>query len=62
MAIKAKGRFVNRPTQTGGKRYDKYFIYIPTEVARDSQFPFKPGDLLTVTLNSRLKKLELSKA
>ena len=62
MALKAKGRFINRPTQTGGKKYDKFFVYIPTEVAKDSQFPFKPGDLLSIELNSRLKKVELSKA
>jgi hypothetical protein len=62
MALKSKGRFINRPTQTGGKKYDKFFVYIPTEVAKDSQFPFKPGDLLSISLNSKKKKLELSKA
>ena len=62
MAEKARGRFVNRPTQTGGKRYDKFFVYIPTEVAKDTQFPFKPGDRLTISLNAKLKKVELSKA
>jgi hypothetical protein len=61
MALKAKGHFINRPNQTGKKNYDKFFVYIPTEVAKDSQFHFKPGDLLSITLNSKLKKFELSK-
>ena len=62
MALKAKGRFINRPTQTGGKKYDKFIVYVPTEVAKDSQFPFKPGDLLSITLNLKQQKVELSKA
>jgi hypothetical protein len=47
---KGIGRFVNRPTVTGGKRYDRFFIYIPTEVARDSAFPFNEGDRLEVKI------------
>jgi len=39
-----KGRFFNRPSQTGGKKYDKFFIYVPTDLAKDSLFPFKDGD------------------
>ena len=61
MATKAKGRFVNRPTQTGGKKYDKFFVYIPTEVAKDSQFPFKPGELVDISLNIKQRKVVLSK-
>ncbi|MDG6986112.1 MAG: hypothetical protein JRM73_05125 [Nitrososphaerota archaeon] len=41
-----KGRFFNGPTRTGGKKYDKFFIYVPTDLAKDSLFPFKDGDLL----------------
>lgn len=41
---KGKGRFFNRPTVSKGKRYDKFFIYVPTEVARDTTFPFRHGD------------------
>ena len=44
------GRFVNRPTITGKKKYDRFFIYIPTEVARDSSFPFKEGDRLKIRI------------
>lgn len=43
-----KGRFFNRPTISKGKKYDKFFIYVPTEVARDTNFPLKDGDRVEV--------------
>lgn len=61
LALKGKGRFINRPTSTGGKKYDKYFVYIPTELVRDSQFPFKVGDTLTIRLDHKSKRIILSK-
>ena len=50
--MQAKSRFVNRPTRTGSKTYDKYFIYVPTDLANDSQFPFKHNDELMLTIKS----------
>ena len=47
-----KSKFVNRPTKTGGKIYDKFFIYIPTKVATDSIFPFKSGDDVIVRIEN----------
>lgn len=47
---KAKGRFFNRPTVSKGKKYDKFFMYIPAEVARDTNFPFKDGDRIEVEI------------
>ncbi len=38
--LEGVGKVINRPTKTAGKTYDKYFIYIPTIVAKDSAFPF----------------------
>jgi hypothetical protein len=49
--IKGKGRVINRPTMTGKKPYDKYFVYIPTEIARDGLFPFKAGEVVAVEIN-----------
>ncbi|MDG6926800.1 MAG: hypothetical protein JRN09_09650 [Nitrososphaerota archaeon] len=57
MANKGSGRFVNRPTRTGSKKYDKFFIYVPTEVAKDSQFPFKPGQAVEVTIDLPRKRV-----
>jgi hypothetical protein len=50
---KGKGRFFNRPTTSKGKKYDKFFIYIPTEVARDSSFPLKDGDRIEVEIKGK---------
>ncbi len=47
---KGKGRFFNRPTVSKGKKYDKFFIYVPTEVARDTAFPFRHGDRIEVEI------------
>lgn len=38
------GSFINRRTKTGKKTYDRFFFYVPTELARDGTFPFTEGD------------------
>ena len=48
--IEGIGKVINRPTKTGGKTYDKYFIYIPASVAKDSAFPFSPGEKVIVRI------------
>jgi hypothetical protein len=53
MMQKGKGRFINRPTRTGGRNYDKFFIYIPTEVARDGTFPFKEGEEVALRIENK---------
>jgi hypothetical protein len=57
LATKGRGRFINRPTTTGGKKYDKFFVYVPTEVAKDSQFPFKSGDEIEMAVDVKNKAL-----
>lgn len=57
LVSKGKGRFINRPTKTGKRTYDKYFVYVPTEVARDSTFPFKDGDEVEVEIDAKGKRL-----
>jgi len=59
--IEGEGKFINRPTQTGGKTYDKFFVYIPIEVARDSAFPFKANARVTVKIDVENKKLIIEK-
>ncbi|MCP8308593.1 MAG: hypothetical protein H3Z53_07415 [archaeon] len=61
MALKGKGKFIDRPTTTGGKKYDKYFIYIPTDVANDSQFPFRVGDIVEITVEPKSKRVVLKR-
>jgi hypothetical protein len=52
MVTRARGRFINRPTKTGRGTYDKFFVYIPTELARDSSFPLMPGQEVDVQIDS----------
>lgn len=47
-----KGRFINKQSRTGKKVYDKFFLYIPTYVARDRDFPFKEGDLVVIKIEN----------
>lgn len=57
---KAIGKFVNHPTRTGKQLYDKFYIYVPTEVARDTNFPLKDGDRIEVEIKG--KALIITKA
>ena len=59
--IEGKGKFLNRPTTTGGKLYDKFFIYVPTEIARDGLFPFKPDEELKIVIDKKGNKLVIEK-
>ncbi len=43
-----KGKVVDR-----GFKYSKIFIYIPKDVATDTNFPFKIGEDVTVTINGK---------
>ncbi len=61
MVLTGRGRLINRPTRTGGCTYDKFFIYVPTELARDSAFPFKPGDILSLEVNPKTQELRIRK-
>ena len=55
--LEGKGRILNRPTETAGKKYDKFFVYIPTSVARDSLFPFEAGEEVNVRIDPEEKRL-----
>jgi len=59
--LEGEGKFINRPTQTGGKLYDKFFIYVPTEVARDGTFPFKKNERVIVRIDVENKKVVIEK-
>ena len=48
-------------TRTGPKTYSRYWIYLPTDVAEDKAFPFKPGDKLLISITEG-RKVFLEKA
>ena len=59
--IEAYGKLINRPTQTGGKIYDKFFVYVPIEVARDSAFPFKANERVKVKIDVENRRVIIEK-
>jgi len=60
--LEGKGKFMNRKTKTASKDYDKFFIYVPAEVARDSTFPFQPQDIVIVRIDKGKKRILIEKA
>jgi hypothetical protein len=60
--LEAYGKLINRPTQTGGKTYDKYFIYVLIEVARDNAFPFKPNEKVKVKIDTTNNQVIIKKS
>ena len=50
---KGTGTFINRRTKTGKKTYDRFFFYVPTEVARDGTFPFSEGDKVEIEIKEK---------
>lgn len=62
MVTEGQGKLINRRTKTAGKDYDRFFIYVPTEVARDGLFPFKEGDKVTMKIDAKNKRLIVQKA
>ncbi len=59
--LEGKGAFINRPTRTGGKVYDKFFIYVPTEVARDGLFPFRVKESVKIKIDEENNRLIIEK-
>lgn len=55
MVTNAKGRFINRPTKTSRGVYDKFFIYVPTELARDSSFPLRPREEVNIQIDLKAR-------
>jgi hypothetical protein len=59
--IEGVGKVINRPTSSGGKKYDKFFLYVPIEVARDTNFPFKPKEPIKIKIDLENKRLVVEK-
>ena len=59
--LEGESRLLNRPTQTAGKLYNKYYIYIPTDLAGDSAFPFKEDEKIKIKIDPKNKRLIIEK-
>jgi hypothetical protein len=60
--LEGKGKFINRRTKTASKDYDRFFIYVPVELARDSGFPFKTNDVVTLKVDRPKNRLIVEKS
>ncbi len=58
--LEGKSKILNRSRMSKGKRYDSLFIYLPSDLTKDSQFPFSPDD--TVLIKIVDKRLVIEKA
>jgi hypothetical protein len=59
--LESESKLVNRPTRTAGKFYDKFYVYVPTEVARDSAFPFEADEKVKVRIDVENRRLIIEK-
>lgn len=59
--LEGKGRFINLRRKTSNKVYDNFLVYIPVEVARDSGFPFKPKEVVTVKVDKEKERVILER-
>jgi hypothetical protein len=55
------GKFVNRGSASPKKTYDSFFLYFPSEVARDSNFPFESGEKVKVIIEPNTRRVILEK-
>jgi len=60
MVLKGTTKLVMSRTKTKDRRgkireYERFLIHIPSAMARDSQFPFKPRQQLTITVDPKGK-------
>jgi len=60
--LEAKSKLINRPRTSKGKHYDAVFVYIPTDVAKDSAFPFKYDDEVVIRIDQKDKRLIIEKS
>jgi hypothetical protein len=56
MPLEGEARLVDKRPKTS--KYPRIFIYIETELYRDSAFPFKIGDKLKVSIKENRLVLE----
>jgi hypothetical protein len=59
--LEAESKIVNRPAYTGKKQYDKLFIYIPTDLAKDSAFPFLADEKIKIRIDKENNRLLIEK-
>lgn len=57
--LRARSR-LRKKVHVSGNEY--YYIHIPAKLAHDSQFPFKEGDELAISIDVNSSKMIIQKA
>jgi len=60
MVLKGTTRLLESRLRIKGKRgkiteYTRFLFHVPSKICKDSQFPFKPGQELTITVDPKGK-------
>ncbi len=56
------GRIINRISKAKGKEYDRFFLYLPVDLARDERFPFEEDEKVMIRIDETNKRLVVEKA
>ena len=59
--LEGKSKIINRSRKSKGKHYDSLFIYIPSDVTKDSTFPFGSDEEVIVRIDKDRLVIEKSK-
>jgi hypothetical protein len=51
--LEATTELRQRTVKSKGHTYEQIFIFIPRDIAKDSQFPFKPGEQIKVRIEGQ---------
>ncbi len=55
------GTISNRKYTRNGVTFDRYFIYVPLNVATDSQFPFEDNEKINIIIEPDKRSVRLEK-
>ena len=59
--LEGKSKIINRSRRSKGRKYDSLFIYIPSDVTKDSTFPFRSDEEVIVRIDKDRLIIEKSK-
>jgi len=60
--LQGETRLVVTATKLRDKTYQRFLIHVPREIAKDSQFPFKPRQELKIDVDPTTTAITLSEA
>ncbi|MDH5363189.1 MAG: hypothetical protein OEW84_07740 [Aigarchaeota archaeon] len=55
MVLSGTTKLLRSTSKIRGTEYERFLVQIPSKIAKDSQFPFKAGQELTITVDPRGK-------